>query len=150
FENIDMLYLNFNSALNVNQLSFSRLFPTYNSIITSSIQTGSDRFKADGDGFYDIVLNFPQGQGTGTFGPNERLLYDIRYSGGNLDPNAFAFTSEHGGGNGQYYSAAHVQNTANGSGSAWIGAGAYSTVPDFVAIPEARATAFGASGVGML
>lgn len=89
----------------------------------NSIGTGVDAFKADGDGWFDILFDFPPPPGSqnARFTAGETVVYDITYTGP-IDVNSFDFSSAPGGGNGTFLSAAHVQQTGGGSGSGWIGA----------------------------
>ncbi|HEX4645822.1 MAG TPA: hypothetical protein VH598_09455, partial [Verrucomicrobiae bacterium] len=99
--------------------------------LPSSVQLGENKFKADGDGFYDILINFATG-GTAsqTFGAGDTLTYRISYTSA-ISTSDFEFKSAMGGGTGSYYAAEQVQNTPNGgSGSGWIGA------TNFVVVPE--------------
>jgi hypothetical protein len=107
---------------------------------------------ADGGGYYDVDLGF----GTGgvpsvVFGVGESLSYIITSSVNGLDASDFDQLASPHGGNGVYYSAAHVQNTPNGgSGSAWIGADS----ADGPNVPEGGATmmllGIALTGVGLL
>jgi hypothetical protein len=82
----------------------------------SSIDTGSDGFKADGDGFFDFVFNWSNG----AFGAGDETVYTI--SGiASLTALSFDFGSV-GGNNGSFWSAAHVQGIGDdGQDSGWIG-----------------------------
>jgi hypothetical protein len=122
-ESISGLYFNINPALNPSQLVFTSLNGGSCTIAASSIQLGEDAFKADGDGKYDILLNYPTGSGVSTFNRTVSSSYDITYSGaGALSAAAFYFLSTPMGGHGPFYAAAHVQNTtgAGSGGSGWV------------------------------
>ena len=87
-----------------------------------SIGTGNDLFKADGDGLYDILFDFPPPPGSqaARFTAGESVIYDLTYIGA-IDVSSFNFFSTPDGGNGTYLAAAHVQQTGGGPDSGWIG-----------------------------
>ena len=101
---------NFDPALNPGWLTFT------------SVNTGVDSFKADGDGFFDIRFDFPPPPGNfgAKFTTGEQVIYDLTYSGSPIFAASFNFPSANGGGAGTYVSAAHVQGIS-GTGSGWIG-----------------------------
>jgi hypothetical protein len=122
-EYIAEMSFNFDPALDPTQLTFTDVSSP--SVGATTVSTGVDAFKADGDGFFDIFFDFPPppGSAAARFGPGEVVVYDITYTSA-IDVNSFAFLSEMGGGTGSYFAAAHVQNTtgAGTGGSGWIGA----------------------------
>ena len=112
------VYLNFDSSLDPTALSFTAVD---NSASTPTISTGADAFKADGDGFFDILFDFPPppGQPAAKFTAGEVVIYDIVYTSA-ISASSFDFLSAPGGGNGSHPAAAHIQGIAGG-GSGWIG-----------------------------
>lgn len=94
------------------------LNPNYSSSLTftpsADIAVGTDAFKADGDGYYDIsfTANFAAG-GTYTYliGGSGLTAYDFYYKS--------AVNSNHGD-KGPYLSAAHLQASHGGGPGAWI------------------------------
>ncbi len=87
--------------------------------------TGRDAFKADGDGWYDIKIDFPPppggGQNDPRFETGDTVIYDITYISP-ITVNSFNFFSTEGGGQGTYLSAAHIQQTGlSGGDSGWVG-----------------------------
>lgn len=112
------VYLNFDPALDPTALSFSAID---NSASTPTISTGVDAFKADGDGFFDILFDFPPppGQPAAKFTAGESVIYDITHTSA-ISASSFDFQSAPGGGNGSHPAAAHIQGIAGG-GSGWIG-----------------------------
>jgi hypothetical protein len=92
-------------------------------IAVTSIGTGLDAFKADGDGFYDIIFNYPTAE-AGRFVAENTSVYRIIANG--LTVADFAVGSV-GGNKGSFYSATHVQAKADGS-SVWLGADDTTTV----------------------
>ncbi len=124
-ENIDAgkaLYFNFNPSKDsiLQDLSFN-LTGDRNFNQQAVVSTGADGFKADGDGYYDIIFSFTPS--TMAFTTGESQTYKITTSSGNISASDFtSYLSSHGGGNGSWLAAAHVQNTtAGGRGSAWVG-----------------------------
>ena len=107
-------YFNFDPTRNAAGLGFSYVSGV---MASSPVSTGINAFKADGDGYFDIKFKFAAND----FGQNDKSVYLI--TGSDLDVYDFKFSSVQGGGNGTYYSAAHVQSIGtDGEGSGWIGA----------------------------
>jgi hypothetical protein len=142
-ENIDSLYFNLEPTLNPTQLLFTYINSSTAPSATS-IQTGIDAYKADGDGKYDIKMGFPNGSG---FDAGEALSYDITGIS-TLTAASFKFLSQPAGGHGPYYAAAHVQNTKGvGTGnSGWIAP----TEAAFTPVPLPAAAWLLGSGIMML
>jgi hypothetical protein len=130
-ENASGVYLNFNDSLNVQNLHFSVVGSSGSFTLPTSINLSKNSNKADGDGFYDILINFTTGGTTSqTFGAGDSLTYKISYTSA-ISASDFEFKSAMGGGAGSYYAAEHVQNTpGGGTGGGWIGA------TNFVVVPE--------------
>ena len=83
------------------------------------ISQGVDAFKADGDGFYDILLSFSSGGNVNkTFTQGDILEYTISAPG--LTATSFDFLSAPAGGHGPFHLAAHIQNTGGGEDSGWV------------------------------
>lgn len=121
-EFIAEMTFNFDPALDPTQLTFTDVSsPT---VGTTTVSLGVNAFQADGDGFFDILFDFPPPPGStaSRFGPGEVVVYDITYVAP-IDVNSFDFLSAMGGGQGTFKAAAHVQNTtgAGTGGSGWIG-----------------------------
>ncbi|MCJ7543961.1 MAG: PEP-CTERM sorting domain-containing protein [Phycisphaerae bacterium] len=118
-------YFNLDPALNPGNLTFST--PTQTGMFdTPTISLGSNAFKADGDGFFDILLEFSTSDGPEKrFTSGDSVSYAVGGIAG-LTASAFNFISApDGAGRGLYPTAAHVQNTGvEGTGSAWV------TVPE--------------------
>jgi hypothetical protein len=94
---------------------------------TSIIQT-PDCCKADGDGFFDIQLNYATNSGS-TFTNHDSSVYTI--TGAGLSAASFNTTSLTGGGNGVWHAAAHLQGLGpNATNSGWFGDGPGTTVPE--------------------
>jgi hypothetical protein len=112
-------YLNFDPTKNVSKLSFSSVDTS--DVRAWSADTGVNKFKADGDGTYDIRFNFS------TFGNVFKTGDSLQFSitskdGANLNPEDFNFVSV-GGAKGSFHTAAHVQDLSGSycSSSGWIG-----------------------------
>lgn len=119
-EFIGSWYFNFNDSLDVNSLNFNRIGGTASA--DPSISTGLDSFNGvGGGGRYDIEFDFPQPKNS-RFGVGDNIIYEI--TGINpLNIDMFNFKSSPQGGNGTWYSAAHVQGIGdNADGSGWVGA----------------------------
>jgi hypothetical protein len=117
-ENVEELMLNLDPALDPTDLLFSA--PTKSRAFDSPvIGTGLNAFKADGDGRYDILLDFTNGGPPNTFLGGDSIEYTITGIG-TLDALSFFYLSDPAGGYGPYTSAAHVQNTGGGGFSGWI------------------------------
>lgn len=112
---------NFDPNLNPNQITFT---PVNNSAsVPDNILTGTDLFKADGDGFYDILFDFPPPPGSqdARFEAGETVIYDLTYVAP-ISAFSFNFLSEPDGGQGEYFSAAQIQQIGpDDTGSGWIG-----------------------------
>ena len=113
-EFIDAWYFNFDPNLD----------PTYLTFSSTNVSTGANDFKADGDGYFDILFDFPESGNRFTGG--ESVVYAITYPIP-INVYSFNFYSSPGGGNGSYLSAAHIQGIGSaGTESGWVGA----SVPD--------------------
>jgi hypothetical protein len=125
-ENLDpgkALYLNFDPARasDLSSLTFSLTSNTGFSQ-AATVETGANAYKADGDGYFDILFTFDPSNKAFTTGQSQTYLI----SGASIGVNDFNFKSSTGGGNGTWLGAVHVQNTPAGGGdSAFVGA----TVP---------------------
>ncbi len=111
-------YLNLNPNINSTSLVFDKV-----NVLASdpTISKGTDAYKADGDGYFDVKFAFPtsgQNGGSGKFTAGESVVYDIKSTTGTLTASSFNFLSV-GGDKGGFKSAAHIQGV--GSSSAWVG-----------------------------
>src|SRR5262249_9668050 len=121
---------NFNDALNVQNLTFQLV--SASGFTVPTVTLNQNGLKADGDGRYDIRLDFATG-GTAnqTFGAGDTLTFRLGFTSA-LTPSEFQFLSHSEGGSGPFYAAAHIQNTPGGS-SGWISA---TTPITFFPVPE--------------
>lgn len=110
-------YFNFDPSLNAASLISG--LTHVSSEAWNSVSGGNDVFKADGDGYFDLLFDFPP-PGGDTFNAGETSVWRFTYAG--LTPEFFDFSSVNGGGGGTYRSAAHIQRIgADGADSGWIG-----------------------------
>ena len=118
-ENLSELDLNINPVFNPASLVFT-LFSTTSAFDLPTISLGTDAFKADGDGFYDINLMFTTGGNVNkTFTQGDVLKYTVTSPG--LTALSFYALSTPGGGAGPFLFAGHIQNTGSGgTGSGWV------------------------------
>jgi hypothetical protein len=83
--------------------------------------------KADGDGFFDIQLDYSTSGNT--FTNSDLSVYTI--TGAGLTAASFNTTSAPSGGNGTWHAAAHIQGLGqNASLSGWFGDGPPTTIPE--------------------
>lgn len=100
----------------------------------ATVSLGDDSFKADGDGYFDILLAFPTASGN-RFNLDEVVVYTITGTG--ITASNFIDFSVESGGQGIYLSAAHIQGTQGGSD--WLGA-----------VPEPSTALLVLAGLGLL
>ena len=118
-ENVDQLYLNLNPTYNPTKLHFTYVSSSGGFDLPSIIE-GTNAFKADGDGKYDILFNFVSNSNDKhQFTQGEWVTYNITGITG-LTAADFQYLSFPDGGVGPFYAAAHVQRIGNGSFSGWI------------------------------
>jgi hypothetical protein len=142
-ESESFLFFNLRPALDPTGLNFSFVNQS-GSFVLPTISKSANQYRADGDGYFDIQLAFSQGGQSDRFVAGEALVYDISGIAG-LAASDFAYMSYDGGGAGQYYAAAHIQQISDPlQPSAWIGAS------QTTAVPEPTALALVGLGVGAL
>lgn len=117
-EKVYQLMFNLNPVLDPAQLTFS-FVGSSGGFELPTVTSGFDYIKADGDGKYDVLLQFSQAPQK-SFTAGEWLQYDITSIVG-LQASDFWFLSTPAGGQGIFYAAAHVQSIGPESLSAWIG-----------------------------
>jgi hypothetical protein len=141
--------INLDPGLNPLSLVFSA--PTKVGTFTNPvISKGVNAFKADGDGEYDIQIDFDNSGGASNrFGNGESAKYTVTGIP-TLNAYSFLFLSNPAGGHGPYHMATHVQGTGGGSQSGWV-------APDpesfGLIVPEPSSWALammGASGLALL
>jgi hypothetical protein len=100
-------------------------------------QVGVNAFQADGDGRYDLLLNFSSNPPR--FDADSTIQFLISHDSMNLALGDFATLAAPGGDNGPFFAAAHLQGIgANGALSTWIATSADPTL--FTAVPDGGAT----------
>lgn len=114
------------SGLNPLSLSFTH----QDGLAAALVQQGTNAFKADGDGFFDISFVFPNMPPGARFTAGSFSVYLISGIAG-LAAESFNFDSVLGGGNGTWTSAAHIQGIGtNNQFSGWIGGNGVTEVPE--------------------
>ncbi len=150
-EKLTELYLNLNPNFSASGLVFSFLGGSPG--VTAPLPAlGTDSFKADGDGKYDIRFQFDQTP-SGAFSAGDYLQYQITGIAG-LTPADFVYLSLPAGGHGPFYSAIHVQGieatgvTDTTSLSGWVSPTTVTQVPE----PSVGALILlgGGAGLGIL
>jgi len=115
-EKVKGVYLNLDPTLDPTQLVFSDMIKT-GSFENPVISTGVDGYKADGDGYYDILIEFNPDGASKAFNGGEAVKYSITLT--SLSASSFDFVSAPDGGEGEYKTAAHLQNLGVSGDSAW-------------------------------
>jgi hypothetical protein len=116
-EKVAGVYLNLDPLLDPTLLSFSDPIITGNVEILS-ISKGTDLYKANGDGYYDILIEFDENGPSKNFGAGEAVEYTISLA--SLSASSFDFVSAQDGGEGQYYVATHFKSPSDITGtSVW-------------------------------
>jgi hypothetical protein len=112
----------FNSSLNPAGFTFTHVSgdAAAISVQTTFNQNTNGAFKADGDGYFDIVFDFT---GAGDLDADEPdVVYTISGNGAGISVSTFLIGSATGGGSGTWMSAAHVQGVgSSGANSGWMG-----------------------------
>jgi len=143
-ERVNSFYFNFNDALNVQNLNFQLV--SGGAFTLPTVNLGQNAFMADGDGRYDIRLNFaPVAAANQAFGQGDTLTFRLSYTSA-IDASQFGYLSQPSGGHGPFYAAALIQDTPGGQ-SGWIGG---TTFDVFEPVPEASPLLASASLVGLL
>lgn len=136
-------YFNVNPSLDITDFSVAYV----SGQMANSATFATDAYKADGDGFFDLLFDFPPPPGdfASKFTSGETSVYNITYSG-NLTVDDFDFGSV-GGDKGSFTSAAHVQGIGPNDGlSGWIGSG-FTPGPGPGVVPEPASVAMWGFGL---
>jgi PEP-CTERM motif len=80
---------------------------------TMTFNFGLDAFQADGDGRYDILIDFSSVNANRLLA-GETVVFDITSTTVGFTANSFLVFSAPGGGNGPFRAAAHIQSLPNG------------------------------------
>jgi hypothetical protein len=149
-EFLDTAYFNLATNLQATSLTFTLqstngLFalPTISKFSQGQDVNGSGGNKADGDGYFDIVLSFAMNSGSSTFDANESVSYLISGISGLNATNFDTYSQD--GNSSQFLAAAHVQNVdGSNSKSAFEAPGTGEIVP----VPEPARAGLLAIGIG--
>ena len=106
-EFVNGVYFNVDPALTVAATNIAFVSGSSSAPTPSSIQAGTNAYKADGDGFYDIMISFPT-PASSRFNAGEVALFTIT-GVPSLTANSFTFLSQPAGGSGPFLAAAHIQ-----------------------------------------
>lgn len=80
---------------------------------TMTFNFGSNAFQADGDGIYDIKIDFAS-DAASRLTPGETITFDLLSTTAGFTSDSFLTFSVPGGGNGPFRIAAHIQSLPNG------------------------------------
>jgi len=116
-EKVAGVYFNLDPALDPTQLLFSAPSKT-GSFADPVISTGINSFKADGDGFYDILIGFDPDGPALNFGADDAVEYTITLA--SLTAGSFNFLSAPDGGQGEYNTVVHLLSLGEFEDSAWV------------------------------
>ena len=116
-EKVAGVYFNLDTALDPTLLVFSAPIKTGN-FNDPVISKGLNGFKADGDGYYDILISFNEHDQQKAFNGGEVVKYTITLA--SLTANSFDFVSAPDGGMGEYVTAAHLLALGVTGDSAWV------------------------------
>lgn len=119
-EFVSSWYLNLDPSLNPNDLQFGSFSKT-GSFTDPTITTSADTYKADGDGYADILFSFATGGGASSrFGAGEALTVQITGIP-TLTAHSFDWPTVNGSvNNNAHLMVAHVQSIGPGSDSGWV------------------------------
>ena len=102
-----------------NQISFSAPTPLSGVFTAPIVSLGTDAFRADGDGYFDIKIEFDGSDGANQrFGVGDSVQFTI--TGPGLLAGSFNYISAEDGGAGEWPTAAHVLGTGAGEESGWV------------------------------
>lgn len=106
--------------------SGNQFAPSLGNPTTASIATETDGFKADGDGYHDILFSFSTANNDASrFTPGETALFIL--TGPNVTARSFKYLSTSSW-EGAFYTATHIQGMA-GDNSGWVGSAQVGVVP---------------------
>jgi hypothetical protein len=115
-EFLSQVYLNLDPSLNPSLISITQ----DSGIAFTSWAVSEDAYKADGDGSYDIDIEYPTAN-SGRLTTGTSSSFTITYDSSPLSVSSFDYKSTSGGGAGTCYAAAHVQGIPPGDASGWVG-----------------------------
>jgi hypothetical protein len=127
-------YFNLNPAFSTANLSIIQSSSS-GAFTAPAISRGTDAFKADGDGKYDILFSFATaGDSTARFTTGDSLTITLTGIIG-LTASDFNFMSAPAGGHGPYVAAAHVQSITGGY-SGWVDPSTVTIPGDSPQVPD--------------
>ena len=116
------LYLNLDPSYDAADLADVE-FAYVSGVEADSIAIGIDDYQADGDGLYDVLIDFAN-DAAGRFDGADSVIYMITCSAcSGFGASSFEFLSAPNGGTGPFFAAGHIQSTgAKGEDSTWVAA----------------------------
>jgi hypothetical protein len=133
------VFFNLNPADNPTSLAFALV--SSSGSFAPQVSTGEDSFKADGDGKYDVQIDFGN-----NFSAGNSITYLITGISGLTAADFSYLSAESGGESGPFYAAAHIQGLSGGN-STWIEPGGG---PMTTPVPEPSTVAFLAVSIILL
>jgi hypothetical protein len=116
-EDLTALFLNLDPLLDPTALGISQIASTGTFGTIGIEPPGVDLYKADGDGLYDILFDFPPPGSV--FDGSDTVTFRFTLAG--LTEDSFDFLSTPAGGHGPFTAAAHIQRVGpTGDGSGFI------------------------------
>lgn len=138
-QHVKELYLNLGPSPYLTKLSWDYGGISPDAYVVDAFKQGVNEFKADGDGYFDLLIEFAN-SGDGRLSAGEWA--DLKITGDGLSTSSFEYLSAPGGGHGPFYVAAHVGGIGPKDESGWV-----TTQP----VPEASTMIlFGSGLVGLL
>jgi hypothetical protein len=119
-EKIAKVFFNLDPILDPAGLNFS-LSGKVGDFADPTVSLSANTYQADGDGIYDILIDFDTDT-AGAFNGGESVLFSISYAG--ITAGSFDYMSLPGGGKGPFPVAAHLLGLGEDQNSAWA------TVPE--------------------
>ena len=133
-EFLGSLFLNLDPADKPSSLKFTEVGST-GTFSAPKISTGEDKFKANGDGKYDILFSFSQKPAAATaFGVGDSVTFDITSTSTTLTASDFAFLSTATCGTSPFLAAAEVEgiptSCATTTADGWVAPNGLTAVPE--------------------
>jgi hypothetical protein len=140
-------YFNLNPAFSTANLTISQTSAS-GAFDAPSITRGTDAFKADGDGKYDLLFSFgTAGDASHRFSTGDSITFTLSGIAG-LTAADFNYMSAPAGGHGPYLAATHVQSI-DGNYSGWLDPSTTTETGGDVQVPDGCLT-FLLLGIGSL
>jgi hypothetical protein len=116
---VSEIYLNVDDSIGIENLSV--VAGDVSAVTSAGIFTGTDSYKADADGWFDLYIDLPP-PGGDRFTAGESLVFNITGAGITANDFFFQSTPDPIDPNGPFYGAAKFGTTGDGTKSAWIAA----------------------------